>query len=112
MRGPTRDPQGREGRLESTPKENQGSGDSNSAETGHPKASNHGLAHMARGAAEGFQGSQRDKFTLQVPSAEVAYGPTSPPLAYSMTKQRRSWVWNEYFRACNEAQQTLARTKH
>lgn len=26
--------------------------------------------------------------------------PTSPPLAYSMTKQRRSWVWKEYFRAC------------
>lgn len=26
---------------------------------------------------------------------------TSPPLAYSITKQRRSLVWKAYFRACN-----------
>lgn len=25
---------------------------------------------------------------------------TSPPLAYSITKHRRSWVWKAYFRAC------------
>lgn len=25
---------------------------------------------------------------------------TSPPLAYSITKHRRSWVWKAYLRAC------------
>lgn len=25
---------------------------------------------------------------------------TSPPLAYSITKHRRSWVWKAYFSAC------------
>ena len=32
--------------------------------------------------------------------AALGQGPTSPPLAYSMTKHRRSCVWKEYFRAC------------
>lgn len=35
------------------------------------------------------------------PGLEGAPGPrlTSPPLAYSITKQRRSWVWKAYFSA-------------
>lgn len=29
---------------------------------------------------------------------------TSPPLAYSITKHRRSWVWKAYFSACGEGE--------
>ena len=30
------------------------------------------------------------------------WGQTSPPLAYSITKHRRSWVWKAYFSACGK----------
>lgn len=36
---------------------------------------------------------------------------TSPPLAYSITKHRRSWVWKAYFRACEGNQNTGAERK-
>lgn len=34
------------------------------------------------------------------PHSDQAARLTSPPLAYSITKHRRSWVWKAYFRAC------------
>lgn len=34
---------------------------------------------------------------------------TSPPLAYSITKHRRSWVWKAYFSACGEGRWPVGR---
>lgn len=54
--------------------------------------------HHPRGRATVKLGTP-DSQATHPPFAGPSPCPTSPPLAYSMTKQRRSWVWKEYFKA-------------
>lgn len=53
---------------------------------------------MTAGCEAALEGAENIDFGENFPKIPV-FARTSPPLAYSMTKQRRSLVWKAYFSA-------------